>query len=90
MKKLLVATMLAAMAFGKGYSFATKTENSATGADLQALLDKAAATPEKKAELLGKKYRLEKPVRLTAKHSGLKIDGGGAEITGAKKNRRLA
>ena len=85
MKKLLVTTMIAAMAFGEGCSFAAKTENSATSADLQALLDKAAARPEKKAELLGKKYRLEKPVRLTAKHSGLKIDGGGAEITGAKK-----
>ena len=53
--------------------------------DLQRELDAAAQSPQKVASLNGKFFRLEKPVVLDSRHSGLTIDGGGAAITGAKK-----
>lgn len=66
-------------------SFVAGEERVYSAEDLQAKLDAAAASAEKRADLAGAKYRLEKSVVLDERHSGLTIDGGGALITGAKK-----
>ena len=56
-----------------------------SAADLQRELDAAAQSPQKSVSLNGKFFRLEKPVVLDSRHSGLTIDACGAVITGAKK-----
>lgn len=65
--------------------FAGAAEKIYSAEDLQARLDAAAASDEKRVDLGGAEFRLEKPVVLDERHSGLSIDGGGALITGAKK-----
>lgn len=56
---------------------------------LQAILDKAAESGSKQVNLSGN-YFLDKPLVLTNKHSGLKIEGGGKTlISGAKKASEL-
>lgn len=60
----------------------SRVDNS--GTDLQALIDAAAKTPEKKLVLRGI-YSVDKPLKISSAHSGLKIKGkSGATISGGK------
>ena len=84
-KLLLIVFVLIVCVLGGAYYFQNEIKMFSLRGDLQSLLDYACSTPKKTAYLFGLEYRLEKPVLLEAKHSGLKIEGQGAVITGAKK-----
>ena len=76
MKKISILAFLLSVA---GLGFAQ-----VDGGDLQKLLDEASKTSEKSVSLDGKHFRLQKPVVLDARHSGLRIDGKGAVVSGMR------
>ncbi len=76
MKKISILAFLLSVA---GLGFAQ-----VDGGDLQKLLDEASKTSEKFVSLDGKHFRLQKPVVLDARHSGLRIDGKGAVVSGLR------
>ena len=84
MKKLFVVSVLFIFGLISIFAQDRKLNELSEKGDLQALLDYVTTLQNKEVNLAGKTYRIEKPVVLTPKHNGLKIDGQGAIITGSR------